>query len=411
MVFLRTKQGQNVIMLFITQASNYLFPIIVTPLLIRKLGIDTFGEYSFVLAIIVFMGIILDYAFALTGVNGIAKTINSKSEMQIFYREVQSSKILLIFVCLFLLPVIIFATQGIVINTMLIPLQFLCVAISAFTPIYVFQGLEHLKEVTKIVILGKIVTIILLFYLVQESNDVNFVPFSYLIGNVFTLFLSTKILNKWHGLKFKFVGVRCSLQRLKTSSSTFVGMSFASLYRDSIPVLLGVLSNNEAVGYYVLAEKVMKAIQGVQAPFGQALFPYLSKIHSFKAVKLILTKHSKIVVFIYFFVATLVFFLSSEIINIVAGSVIKNAGINLKILSFVIFLGGLNYYFGFLMFMPTEKAKMFLQALKYTGMVSILAASVLCFLLQDFGASIALCVSEIIMLILIARNIKLCQSQ
>lgn len=50
---------------------------------------------------------------------------------------------------------------------------------------------------------------------------------------------------------------------------------YVSIYTTT--VLLGLFTNNTAVGYYSIAEKIVVAIGGLFEPVNQTIYPYLAK--------------------------------------------------------------------------------------------------------------------------------------
>ncbi|EJD6330499.1 oligosaccharide flippase family protein, partial [Proteus mirabilis] len=51
----------NILSMFSIQGVNYLIPLIMIPYLVRTLGMDGFGKYSIIIAIIQYLVIITDY--------------------------------------------------------------------------------------------------------------------------------------------------------------------------------------------------------------------------------------------------------------------------------------------------------------------------------------------------------------
>ncbi|MTC13076.1 oligosaccharide flippase family protein, partial [Providencia stuartii] len=57
---------KNILSMFSIQGINYFIPLIMVPYLVRTLGLDGFGKYSIVIAIIQYLVIITDYGFNLS---------------------------------------------------------------------------------------------------------------------------------------------------------------------------------------------------------------------------------------------------------------------------------------------------------------------------------------------------------
>ena len=64
---------ENAILLFFSSGLNFLLPFLVSSYLIHLLGIEKFGFYSYLLALVGYLQCLIVYGFNLTGTNAIAK--------------------------------------------------------------------------------------------------------------------------------------------------------------------------------------------------------------------------------------------------------------------------------------------------------------------------------------------------
>ncbi|WP_152412237.1 oligosaccharide flippase family protein, partial [Edwardsiella tarda] len=76
---------KNIFSMFSIQGINYLIPLITVPYLVRVLGLDGFGKYSIILAVIQYLVILTDYGFSLSASRQISLNIGNKKVIsQIF---------------------------------------------------------------------------------------------------------------------------------------------------------------------------------------------------------------------------------------------------------------------------------------------------------------------------------------
>ena len=114
--------------------------------------------------------------------------------------------------------------------------------------------------------------------------------------------------------------------------------------------VLGILTNNESVGYYSIAEKIYMAIRGLFTPIVQALFPFLSKKYLddktqyYKIIKKISISYFLILILLTFVVNIF----SIDIINLITGKVVIESVEVLKILSLSLIFGIGSLYSSFL---------------------------------------------------------------
>ncbi len=109
---------------------------------------------------------------------------------------------------------------------------------------------------------------------------------------------------------------------------------------------------------------------------------------------------------IYSIGAVLLFILSPYIVYILNGNFEENITLNLKILSVVFFIGGLNYFYGVLGLVTMNYQKEFSIAIIYTGIINIFLSFILVYLFNDMGASLSLVFSELFLLLFILNSVR-----
>ncbi|MBC8045017.1 MAG: oligosaccharide flippase family protein, partial [Rhizobacter sp.] len=88
---------ENTVSLFFLQAANYLFPILVIPLMVRALGIEKFGLLSFSQAFLHYFIVLIEYGFNLTASRQISLHRDQPAECQKIFAAVMVTKGLLLF--------------------------------------------------------------------------------------------------------------------------------------------------------------------------------------------------------------------------------------------------------------------------------------------------------------------------
>jgi PST family polysaccharide transporter len=209
-------------------------------------------------------------------------------------------------------------------------------------------------------------------------------------------------------VSFKFVSLEELKRQLKEGWILFKTVIFVSAYRETNVFILGLVANNTITGYYSIAEKILKAVQSLQGPLGQALYPVFCTKYGMnkKNFKLYHFKYLKLIILIYLSLTISIILLSHYIIELVAGKIYYESVLDLQILAIVVLVGELNYYFGILGLIPLKFEKEFSRFVIIAGLLNIILCSILSYLFKDVGASISLVLSETILLILIIIKIK-----
>ena len=165
--------------------------------------------------------------------------------------------------------------------------------------------------------------------------------------------------------------------------------------------ILGIVSGNVAVAYFVGAEKYLRAISNVFAPIQNSLFPVLSvKLNTnIREAKVWIKKILLFFAIVLFILCISLFFMSDWIINLFLGPEMSNSIIVFKILAFIPFLSFFDTFFGKQILLNLRKEKQFFRVVL---IVAIINTPLIYFLSLNYsyvGASISQLISQLLLLI------------
>ena len=129
-------------------------------------------------------------------------------------------------------------------------------------------------------------------------------------------------LPKWQAMKKQF----------QYSSEFFLSRVSVSAYTNTNAFCLGLIGSNIMVGYYVAAEKIYNAMNGIQQPLNQALYPFVAKHKDLKTYR----KWVSIALMCNLFICGFVFLFAKEFITIFYGADMVEAYKILRIFCFVV---------------------------------------------------------------------------
>ncbi|MGB0788764.1 MAG: oligosaccharide flippase family protein, partial [Marinirhabdus sp.] len=191
----RVVAGNYVSLLFV-QAANFILPLITLPYLVRTLGTEKFGIVMIAQALGVFLTVIVDFGFNISGTREVSLLRGKKNELSQFYFNVLSIKILLLLFTALLLVVLIVSFQRFRTEAAVYLLSFLMVIGQAIFPAWFFQGIEKMRTVTIINVVAKLVFTISIFVVVVQPSDYYLVPLchggGFILVGVFGLWYSFK---------------------------------------------------------------------------------------------------------------------------------------------------------------------------------------------------------------------------
>lgn len=397
----------NFFSLSVLQGANYILPLITLPYLVRVLGVEYFGLLAFATATVMYFQILTDYGFNLTATREISIHRDNKEKVIEIFSSVMTIKIILMFVSFFLLSILVFSFEKFSKDALVYFLTFGTVVGQVLFPVWFFQGMERMKYITYLNILSKVIFTIAIFVFVQEQSDFYLVPLLTSIGFLVAGIWSLYLVKKEFGVGFEVQTIDTIKHHLVEGWDIFVSRVFGSMYRSSNIIILGLLTNNTIVGYYSIAEKVVKTLQTLQDVVGNTLFPYLSKKFSItnKSFFDLNKRFFKFIFLIYFSLSLITMFSSEYIIYILMGEFNEIAILNLQIMSFVILVGGFNYYYGILGLVSMNYKKDFSKYIIITGLFNLLFCIVSVYLYPNYGASISMIISESVLLSLIVLKI------
>jgi len=404
----RKRLIENFLSLSVLQIANYILPLITLPYLVRVLGPEKFGLITFSQAFIGYFMILTDYGFNLSATRDISINRENKEKVSEVFSSVMIIKLALMIISLILISVIIFSFEKFKQDWIVYYLTFGMVVGQVLFPVWFFQGMEKMKYITFLNILAKVIFTVAIFVFVKEASDYLYVPILNSLGFIIAGILGLWIVFRDFEISFKFVGLKELKRQLKEGWILFKTIIFVSAYRETNVFILGLVTNNTITGYYSIAEKILKAVQSLQDPLGRALYPLFCTKYGVnkKNFKLYHFKYLKLIILIYLSLTIFTILLSPYIIKIAAGKTYNESVLDLQILSVVILVGGLNYYFGILGLLPLKFEKEFSKFVIITGLLNIILCLVLSYLFSDIGASVSLVLSETILLILIILKIK-----
>jgi polysaccharide transporter, PST family len=403
----RKRLLSNFFSLSVLQIVNYILPLLVVPYLFTTLGAEKFGLIAFAQAVVIYFGLLVNYGFNLSATKGISIHRNDAKKVSEIYSSVTIIKLIFSIIAFGIFAIMVFNVDIFMEDWKLYLLTFGTIVESILFPVWFFQGMERMKYITVIYTISKIVVTAMIFIIIKSSDDYLMVPILYFIGSITSGILSVYALIKLFKINFIIPTLNQIIFQLKDGRHLFISNLSINMYRNANVLILGLMSTTLYVGYYALAEKIIKAVQSLMGPVGEAIYPYIANKSANQTLQKSLNDIFKIAKY-YSIILSLIFIsilaLAPFIIYILSGSYIENAILDIRILSVVIVFGGLNYLFGIIGLINLGYKKYFMKSVFFAGMFNIILCFLLSPALQDIGAAISLSISEFILLLLLAKK-------
>jgi PST family polysaccharide transporter len=269
-----------------------------------------------------------------------------------------------------------------------------------FVPIWLFQGVEKMRYLTFVNVLAKAVFTVLIFVFIHEASDYKYIIILNSLGYITAGLLSTILVVKLFGLKFIMPKFKELVFQFKEGSALFGSTIGVELYRNANIFILRFFVNDAAVGIYAAAEKVIKGVQMIISPVVQALFPHLSLKFSQQSLKENLSTMKKIIIRfspIVFVIFILTFIFAPLLSSLLCGNYYQSAVKLIRIMSPIIFIGGINYVLGIVGLVNLNQQNAFFKSVLFAGVVSVTFVLLTATIYGSASAAWAMTISEIVL--------------
>lgn len=387
----------NISSLSVIQLVNFIIPIISLPYVVRILGPNNFGQFSFAMAIISYFSLLTDYGFNLSGVRDISVNRENVILVNKIFLSIFYSKVFLFTISIIILIVLIIVSEYFSRNYSLYIILLFFVLGNVFNPIWLYQGMEKLNYLIAINLVPRFIGLVLIFTLLKSSSDIllyaSIISFTQLIIGIISFIYAMPLF----GLKIISISIEDTLDQFKKGWKLFLSNISFNLYSHTNVVILGIITNESTVGIYSAADKIRIAMQSVIAPISQSVFPRVNYLLKYSADSFFrfnrkLLRLQSLLTFILSFV---VFIFADRIVWLVLGLQYQSSVIVLKILSWLPFIISISNVYGIQIILSLNEDRKFLQVVISAALISIILAIILTFHYREIGTALTFLITEI----------------
>lgn len=272
------KLFSNFLSLSIVQGINFLIPLLVTPYVISKVGVDGIGVIAIAQTVMIYLSTITDYGFNISGTKDITLCKNDRLKTSKIFFTVMATKIL---ITVFLFVLLLLCTLFIPVlkhHFMLYLLGFIFVIGQALSVNWLFLGIEKMHFITIGSLFSRLIFVVLLFvFLKKKEDDILFLFFlgaGNLLAALLSFFVAIYLLKLqflqplWADIMDEFKkGWQVTLSVLSLNTYLFTGI-----------FILRFFTNDLMVGYYSIAVRIFFAARQVLAVFSEAVYPHICQV-------------------------------------------------------------------------------------------------------------------------------------
>lgn len=365
-------------------AFSTLAGLLTLPYINRVLGVENIGRVEYVNSIITYFILFSALGIPMYGIREVAKYRNNlelKSKFVIELLIILLITSLISFLILFCFVINIGSLKDL---KPLIVIMSSMIFLSNIGVEWFYQGIEDQKFITIRFFIVKISTLILLFICVKNTDDYlvygAILVLSTVGGNIFNFF-NLKNHITLTNIKIKDLNFKTHLKPILT---VFVASISVSIYIQLDNLLLGSIAGSKSVGYYTLANKLVRYVIILITTVGNVMLPRLSYLIS--------TDRAQYNIYIrkvlnYFLIIalpfTVIFFLlAKDFIILMGGKEFLPSVLAMQILSPIIIIVSLAYFIGYLILYPQGKELIYTIAVSLSAVFSIVSNF---FLIPKYG--------------------------
>lgn len=364
-----------------------LIPIITMPFLSRVLGADGYGVVLLFSSLAIFMLVIIDYSTNITGVRDAASNTTDIDELNKIYSKYQRLRLIL---TLLYIPLALLYCRIYFHNmSMMFCLEVIFVSGMGYylTSPWFHQGTSTLSFFSFSTVSVRIIQVLLMFFLVKDSDDVETVirlnAYAFLITGI-ALYIFRK-----QRMGVTRVKVRTSLVKdFKEGFDAFLGEFSPNLYSNIPPLIIGAIVSPVTFACYSIALRIVNISGSFQSIAAKSLYPLVVKgtstMRTLLLVNLILSA-------IPFFA---IIFFGNEIIRLLLGSGFELAHMYLIICSPALILYSIICSFSYGFFLPKRLDSYFKKTSLFSSVMPAIIGYPLMHIYQVYGALIMLLIAR-----------------
>lgn len=293
---------ENSISLFALKAIDLGLTIGLIPFLIVKVGIHNYGIYAFAMALLLFMVNIMNYGFNLSTVREIAKHKNDQTFLNNCLNEVFSVKLLLYAVLMVVLIFLVCFVPKFENHSSLYLFGSLILFSEVFSTRWFFFGLEKMKYITLMSLVGNLIFVILVLVYVTLEQDFVYIALFEGIGMSVATIGGFFLIVKKFNFRLRLLSLKQIWMYLKINFSSFINLLLPSTYTIILIFIAGLIVLPSELSFLQLSLKLTAIFSTVVTILTTVFYPVVNRNSSWFFVMRLLLMGSGLVLSIVMFV-------------------------------------------------------------------------------------------------------------
>lgn len=397
----------NALLNVIKQGCVIIFPLITYSYITRVLGSNNLGRYSFSDSVIQYFIAIASLGVPTYAIREVARVREDKEKMEKLTTEFFSINVFMTIISLIILFLLVQFVPRINKEAAIIYILSIEIITGTLGRDWLNNVFENFFYLTLRYIIIQTVSMILILTLVKSQNDLILYTWIMMISYSMNYILNIYFTRRY--LPYRLT-VHLNLKKhLKPIIYLFCVSIAAMIYVKSDIIILGFFKSNSEVGVYSIASNVYTVIKSLLNAVIVVAIPRISVYLGDNDRKNYMSLLSGLRNVLYVFAIPSViglFFLSKDILSVLAPASFAYGNVSLRILCFALFFTVFGCYYSQAVLIPNRNEKSYFYATIISGIVNVGLNFVFIPLWGLNGAAITTVLAEFIVMIICKRGSK-----
>ncbi len=270
--------ARNAAALYIVQLVSFLVPVAEVSILARGLGIELYGQILFCQALALTGSLLVEYGFNINAAQQVAVHRKQPGALGGLFSQVMLAKLMLALplMLLFMVAWALGLLDAYLPGGPLLLFVLAYFVAFGFSPMWYFQGIERMAFPAMLDVALRLCGLAILAIVVRAPGDFYLalptLAIPPLLNTALTLYLAGR-----HVGRLQAANPWEAWRQIRQGFHFFVYRSASNLALSAVPVLLGLVAGQRAVGEFAPSEKLIKGMTSLVLPFLTAVFPFFAR--------------------------------------------------------------------------------------------------------------------------------------
>lgn len=386
-----------------------IFVLLTTPYVTRVLGAESLGKVEYINSVITYFLLFTALGIPSYGVREVAKYRENKVKLLKIIFELGIILLITTIIGYIILLLFLYKTELLQLKNLVLIMSINLI----FTNMgfeWFYQGIENQIYITTRYIIVRIICLILIFFLIKNSND--YLKYGFILvlinsGSNILNFINLRKYISFKEIKFKELEI---IKHIKPILVIFTASVATNIYLQLDIIMIGNL-NKSAVALYNIPNKIIKIILAIVMGLGVVLLPRISEAYQKEAkenYKKYLNYSLNYILMISLPALCGVALLSKNIILIMAGEKFLSSVNTMNILAVIIFIVGIAYFLGYQLLYPRGLERYYTYSVITAAVVNFIFNCIMIPKYLQSGAAMGTVIAEsigVIMMLYFSRGL------